>query len=265
MKNNFNKTYRGKPVVSVSSLRSIARIANEQAMSNARHGISGLAGLQTRLPLSNDLEIWFGKIVDTGPIPDGEVDPLADYEDERYWVKKCYCSKNTGDADEQLTFSIYAADHSDYLHITASNIAELNGGTHNVAADEYVVVFSFIQEQDNYSGADDVECRIKHYYFWRGEGSGTHTTPAVLYSTYEGDEEAQTDTWDISSQGANDGVAFCLTTRVVYKDSGDEILYGFYRVFLFNSIGRLVAISAETRYTIDAPEPCDADVDGGSW
>jgi len=86
--------------------------------------------------------------------------------------------------------------------------------------------------------------------------AGEESVASLLPATYEGSETAQTDSWDRASQGANAGVSIKMTTRVVYNDSGDEKLYGFYRTFTYDSAGMLAAISAETRYTIDEPVAC---------
>jgi len=87
-----------------------------------------------------------------------------------------------------------------------------------------------------------------------GGGAGTHTSPKALYATFEGAEAAQTDTWDRTNQGANDGVTFPWHTREAYSETGGKILYGYYRLVTIDSAGAIVSISAETRYTIDAPE-----------
>ena len=98
------------------------------------------------------------------------------------------------------------------------------------------------------------------YRFW-GAGAaagGTVANPKVLYSTFEPAEAAatQNDSWDRSSQGANDGVKLYVDTGITYKHAGDEKLYGFYRELVFDSVGRLVTISTGTRYEIDVPEVC---------
>jgi len=90
-----------------------------------------------------------------------------------------------------------------------------------------------------------------------GGNGGTCDSPLAMYSSFEGSETAQTDTWDVADQGANDGVKAYVTTRVVYKQGGDEVLYGFYREYKYDSTGRLIAVSAETRYVIDEPEDCN--------
>ncbi len=88
----------------------------------------------------------------------------------------------------------------------------------------------------------------------------TANNPAeILPSTFEGLETAQVDEWKIDEQdyaGGYDGVKIKVTTRVVYNESGDQVLYGFYRELTFDSLGRLAEISAETRYNIDTPEEC---------
>lgn len=90
-------------------------------------------------------------------------------------------------------------------------------------------------------------------------GAGSHEYPyEVLPATIDGDgETAQEDTWDVAAPPAEkDGVLVKLTTRVVYNAAGDTILYGFHRAFEFDSAGKLVTISAETRYTVDTPDAC---------
>jgi len=89
-----------------------------------------------------------------------------------------------------------------------------------------------------------------------GGVGGTNVTPVSMYSDFEGSETAQSDTWAVSDQGAYDGVKTFQTTRLVYNDAGDEVVYGFYREYKYDSIGRLTNISGETRYTVDTPSDC---------
>lgn len=84
---------------------------------------------------------------------------------------------------------------------------------------------------------------------------GTHDNPATIGGTSE-TEAAQSDTWDQTSQGSNDGLQDTRMVRQAYDDSGDETLYGYYRTYTYDSAGKLVAVSAETRVTIDTPEAC---------
>ena len=95
--------------------------------------------------------------------------------------------------------------------------------------------------------------------------SGTCDSPLAMYSSFEGSTTAQSDTWDVENQGVNDGVKSYQHTRTAYAhDDANPILYGFYREYKYDSVGNLLAISGETRYTIDAPDLCDL-VDGGSY
>lgn len=94
-------------------------------------------------------------------------------------------------------------------------------------------------------------------------GAGTSMLDADNSTTYEDmgpepsaeAESASSNTWDISSQTFR-GVRFPIITRVAYNEAGDETLYGFYRMLIFDANGHLTFVSAETRYTIDAPEAC---------
>ena len=98
------------------------------------------------------------------------------------------------------------------------------------------------------------------------ELEGTAVNPYVLTPTPEGTETADTLVWDIAAPPEvspatdpvtyYDGVTVKLHTRSVYNDAGDSVLYGFYRLFTFNSAGLLKTISAETKYTIDTPGAC---------
>ena len=114
-------------------------------------------------------------------------------------------------------------------------------------------------------------------YMWFGQrcgtmmgavnGLGTAVTPTeILPTSFEGTSDANSDTWDITSDyGSYDGVKFKLTTRTLYDEDEGEILYGFYRTFTVTNKGNIINISSETRYIIDEPVDCDTDVDGGSW
>jgi hypothetical protein len=85
----------------------------------------------------------------------------------------------------------------------------------------------------------------------------TADTPyAVLPATFE-TAAAQTDTWAIGSQPAGtDGLTIRVQTRTAYDDAGDETLYAYHRTLTVSADGRLLAISAETRETVDVPEEC---------
>ena len=85
---------------------------------------------------------------------------------------------------------------------------------------------------------------------------GTNDSPATIGSAAEGSETADTATFDRADQGTDDGLTITVLTRLVYNHTGDEILYGYFRTFAFDSTGRLVEVSAETRVTIETPEAC---------
>ena len=90
-------------------------------------------------------------------------------------------------------------------------------------------------------------------------GSGGHEvdtsgTRDDIGTTPEGSETADTETWDIDSQASGkEGITIRMLSRVVYNHGGDEKLYGYYRTLTFDQYGHLVAVSAETRYEVDAP------------
>lgn len=87
---------------------------------------------------------------------------------------------------------------------------------------------------------------------------GTFATPAVILPADFETEAAQSDSWDRSAPpGGTDGVSFRVQTRTAYNDLGDEILYAFFRTYVYDSFGKLATISAETRVTVDVPEICD--------
>lgn len=102
---------------------------------------------------------------------------------------------------------------------------------------------------------------VRRYVFDLGAGTGNNAagspvSPKDLRVTTEGAESADSATWAIESQTTTRGVRLRQISRVVYNDAGDEILYGFYRDWTFDANGHLVAVGAETRYTIDTPTEC---------
>ena len=69
---------------------------------------------------------------------------------------------------------------------------------------------------------------------------------------------AQTDTWDRGAQPASKcGMNLTVMSRTFYDSSvSPPKLYGYTRVWEFDQLGHLVAVSAETRVTILTPEIC---------
>jgi hypothetical protein len=70
----------------------------------------------------------------------------------------------------------------------------------------------------------------------------------------EGAEAADTDTYNATS--STNGLQLDIMTRVAYFHAGDEVLYGYTRRLVFDEMGHLVSVSAETRVTIDAAAAC---------
>ncbi len=56
--------------------------------------------------------------------------------------------------------------------------------------------------------------------------------------------------------GLDGSLNIIVQTRTAYNASGDQKLYAFYRTLTFDSTGRLVWVSSETRVTVDTPEWC---------
>ncbi len=87
-----------------------------------------------------------------------------------------------------------------------------------------------------------------------GQQIGTYASPETVGSTGES-ETADTNTWDVASQGAYDGANVVQLTRMSYSTTSHK-LYGYYRTFKYDSKGLLVTISGETRVEIDEAESC---------
>lgn len=83
---------------------------------------------------------------------------------------------------------------------------------------------------------------------------GVTTSPTTLGSSSEGSETADTTSWTRSSSGAPLDV--WQVCRTVYNHAGDKKLYSFVRKFSYDSLGLLIAVSAETRIEVDAAESC---------
>ena len=84
--------------------------------------------------------------------------------------------------------------------------------------------------------------------------AGTYASPETIGSTGES-ETADTNTWDVASQGAYDGANVVQLTRMSYSTTSHK-LYGYYRTFKYDSKGLLVTISGETPVEIDEAESC---------
>jgi hypothetical protein len=83
---------------------------------------------------------------------------------------------------------------------------------------------------------------------------GETTSPTAVGSNAEGSEAANGTTWSQVSDGTPLDLWF--TSRVGYFEAGDKTLYGYARKLSIDACGRVIAVTAETRYTIDVPEVC---------
>jgi hypothetical protein len=64
-------------------------------------------------------------------------------------------------------------------------------------------------------------------------------------------EAAMTDSWDRNNPGSGKiGLSLTVQTRTAYNPAGDRVQYGFNRTITWDSNGRLLSISAETRFII---------------
>ena len=178
------------------------------------------------------VEVFFGKLDATDKTP---------YTDERYWVKRVYCSTAAGTKDSQIAFTVESgADNPKVMQVTATNLAELGTGTHGIEDASIVVVFALIDYQ--WPG-------IKHYYFWTSGGAVTgavrlaktqealQTDGKVSVKFYDGSAEYgsafdvyartnQSATTTIADWNCSDTTAALPTARVVLiaKTEGDWYL-----------------------------------------
>lgn len=98
----------------------------------------------------------------------------------------------------------------------------------------------------------------KYYVFLSGMAGKVDDPVELLPAGLEGEESSQTDTWSITDQPESQfGFKIKIQTRTVYKESGDKVLYGFYRELTIDSAGKIVSASVEARYTVDTPEACE--------
>jgi hypothetical protein len=100
---------------------------------------------------------------------------------------------------------------------------------------------------------DNATVPTKHYVFY-SERFAIDEEEIGIGDTLEGSTGADSETWDIYDDLS--GPSVWVMSRVVYAHAGDEILYGYRRQLKFDRGGRLYAITAETRFEIDAPVDC---------
>lgn len=77
--------------------------------------------------------------------------------------------------------------------------------------------------------------------------------PTTTVGTTAAPEAAQTDHWDIYTDGS---LKLTVCTRPDYFDAGDKVFYGYYRDIYIDHHGRITHVSPETRVIIDTTEAC---------
>lgn len=98
--------------------------------------------------------------------------------------------------------------------------------------------------------------------WWASAGvAGTADDPLIFGPKTPDTETAPTNSWDITEQGAHDGVVIPIIIDVAYDEAGDHTLYGIRTEMTVDSSGRIIKFTQPTRFTIDAPVVCS--VGGG--
>jgi len=190
-------------------------------------------------------EIWHCQVVATGPA--GE----ADYTDERYWLKRVRPNNTDGSAVSAATLGEYAIDAVDraiFNAFTATNLAEMAAHSHNLKVDDPVTCYQW---------ADKSEPYVMKRFFVAGP-FGTAEEPYAMLPADRSTVGAQSDTWDRDDQPeGKDGVTW-LGPRVVYDKSvaGAPVLREYTRTVTYDSMGAVIAISAETARALNTPKDC---------
>ena len=95
-----------------------------------------------------------------------------------------------------------------------------------------------------------------------GTGGAADPAPAdpgtyiTIGSAAEGNEAAETTTWNAGSDGVGGdkkGCWFYAQSRSAYYHAGDKKVYGYTRKIKLDQFGRIYEIGAETRFEIDVP------------
>ncbi len=122
----------------------------------------------------NPIEIFFASLEFEGPSSE------ASYINERYWFEAVECSNSSGDNKTPLVFAALPSAHQDYVYDTATNLAELFLGTHNLPVNLVVPIFSL---------HDDQSPTIKRYYFW------STSAPPMFWAKITGSSVITTNRW----------------------------------------------------------------------
>ncbi|MBI1389923.1 MAG: hypothetical protein GC154_15895 [bacterium] len=103
-------------------------------------------------------------------------------------------------------------------------------------------------------GSDD--SGTQWYCFADDSSDAGSVDTSVAYSHSEHADAANSNSWDRATQSSNRGVKVTMQTGTRYDDAGDQTLYAYLRDLTFDADGHLVAISVESKVTIDVTEDC---------
>lgn len=163
-----------------------------------------------------------------------------------------FAARITGASDEAHAWEEVIASEGSYIAkpggrsgSTSANAAYEANGRASVPASTIVTMIAS-------PGSDGVT----QYAFDLGSGN-PGVAASMAYSGEHG-ESASTTTWDIENQSTNRGVNITIQTGQRYDHAAaTPTLYAYLRTLSFNASGQLVAVSAESRVTIDTPEACE--------
>ncbi len=129
--------------------------------------------------------------------------------------------------------------------VTATNLSEITDETHNIVDGTPVVVIAFASEANP----------LKNYYVFTAIAQTCRSSFSKNLLAGSG-TTANTVAWDINADGMiYDGVYVQQWTRTFW-DSNSDTLYGFYRSAQYDSCGKLINVTGETRYTIFTASDC---------
>lgn len=79
---------------------------------------------------------------------------------------------------------------------------------------------------------------------------GMYDSPKKIIGQESGtsDADAETDSWNVLSQGTDRGVQVAIPTRFYWSTVSGDPMYMFCRIFTYDSRGNLVSIGKETKY-----------------
>ena len=220
----------------VAAGRELQQIARPLLDVRAPLVVQGGSTLTAYLPELQRVTLW--RVNSTGQ---------TDYTDARYWIVPVDCTNATGDSTTDLAFTDVPTDDPRYQQVTATNLAEMDSGTHSVADGQVVAVLPV------YDAQTPTICR---YYFWMGGGpapirlgkpTGAYTSGATI--TLQ----------PCDSAGENTVETAVLVQAGWTLPSGAEI--GTDQIIPFQ-----MAATDGLNYAIGNPRlvVCDMEIDGGS-